>query len=130
MNGPVFSFGTEQFNRIFPYHILVDRDLKIQSSGSLLSGMLPLQNGQPFSNLFQLKFPRVMGLSFEHLKQITNQTAVLKFIDLDKNSYIFQGQFEYLEQPDLLLFIGIPALAGIDNDYIDEPEEEEVAPPE
>ena len=119
---PVFSFEAEQFNRIFPYYILVDNELKIVSSGSLLAGMLHLKKGQLFKESFQLKFPLSNNFTFYKLKELINQTIVLKFSDLDSNSYILQGQFEYLDQQNQLLFIGVPALSGIgtaDNEYMD-----------
>ncbi len=116
MGEPVFSFGTEQFNRIFPYYILVNSELEIVSAGSLLGRMIHLEKNKPFFDLFQLKFPKSGKSTFEALTALTNQTIVLRFADLDANVYILQGQIEYLDQQNELLFIGVPALSGVEDD--------------
>ena len=41
----------EQFNRLFPFYILIDDQLKIQGFGKSISKILPLSKGMFFSDL-------------------------------------------------------------------------------
>jgi PAS domain S-box-containing protein len=112
MVGSVFSFGTEQFNRIFPFYVQLDTELKITSLGASITKLLPSAGGQFFSKYFDLQFPHIENISFRSLKELTNQ-AVL--INLKGAKHLtLRGQFEYLEDQNQLLFVGRPGFRTLD----------------
>lgn len=103
----VFTFGTGQFNRIFPFHILFDRELNILSIGRSLSDMLHGRSSSLFTSLFQFDTPKINKLNFDTLKTLQDQPIQLKCKGLD--DLVLTGQLEYIEDQDQLLFIGTPS---------------------
>ena len=106
MSASVFSFGREQFNRIFPFYVLVNGGSQIASFGTSIAKMHAIKAGDKFSEVFQLKLPKSAHGDFESLKRLAGQVVVLDFIGADTSS--LRGQFEYLDGPGHLLFIGTP----------------------
>ena len=112
MSASVFSFGKEQFNRIFPFYVLVNGESQIASFGTSIAKMHPIKADEKFSEVFHLKLPKTNPGDFQSLKRLAGQVVVLDFIGSDTNS--LRGQFEYLEGPDYLLFIGTPNIRSIE----------------
>ena len=108
----LFSFGTEQFNRIFPFYILVDRELEVISFGKSLAKLYPIHEGSLFSDCFQLKLPQIEKISFNTLLELSNQVVLISLNGSNHN--ILRGQFEYIDATDQLLFIGTPCFTSID----------------
>jgi len=106
MVATVFTFGTDQFNRIFPFYILIDNDFKISSLGRSVAKLYPVKEGQLFTDSFQLKLPNISNATFDILKGLTNQVVLLDFKGSKNN--MLRGQFEFLDDRDQLLFIGTP----------------------
>ena len=52
-----FSFNTEQLNRLFPFYILINRDLKVIALGKSLSKICDLKNVQQFNHYFNIPKP-------------------------------------------------------------------------
>ena len=52
-----FSFNTEQLNRLFPFYILINRDLKVIALGKSLSKICDLKNVQQFNHYFNIPRP-------------------------------------------------------------------------
>jgi len=112
MVATVFSFGTDQFNRIFPFYILIDNDLKIISFGRSMAKLYPLKEGQLFTDCLDIKFPQVGDEGFNSLKGLVNQVILLNFKGADN---LMRGQFEYLEAQNQLLFIGTPRFNSMED---------------
>src|SRR5437016_5994779 len=105
MVATAFSFGTEQFNRIFPFYILVDSDMKIASTGRSLNKLYPIKFGQNFTDCFQVKLPNIGNPTFDALKKLNNQ-VLLTF--KGAGHHMLRGQFEYLDAQNQVIFIGTP----------------------
>ena len=73
MVATVFTFGTDQFNRIFPFYILIDSDFTIASLGRSVAKLYPVKEGQLFTDCFQLKLPNIHIVSFHTLKEFTTR---------------------------------------------------------
>src|ERR1043165_2504331 len=119
MTDTAFSFGTEQFNRIFPYYILVDSDLKIASAGRSLVKMYPVREGDDFTDRFQLFSPDVSVGDFNALKQISSQPIILRSRGMGQT--LLRGQFEFLDAQNQVIFIGGPHSGSADeinNDHV------------
>lgn len=107
----VFSFGKEQFNRIFPFYVLVNGNGHISSFGSSIARMHPVKENDHFSDVFRIKSPEVSLNGFDSLKRLAGQVVVLSFINGDSS---MRGQFEYIEPQGQLLFIGTPTVNSLD----------------
>lgn len=119
MSASVFSFGKEQFGRIFPFYILVNSELEIASFGASIAKMHPVKVNDKFFEVFHIKLPKLGPGSFDSLKRLSGQVVVLNFTGTEVNSLPngqagLRGQFEYLEGPDQLLFIGTPNIRSIE----------------
>lgn len=103
MHEPVFSFGTEQFNRIFPFYLLINCDSEIASCGKSIAKLQQIEYGTPFADNFSLKSPRIKNADFHSLKELAGQDVTLDFA---ANNNSLHGKFEFLDQQNQLLFIG------------------------
>jgi len=113
MTKPVFSFGDEQFNRIFPFYILIDNQLKITSFGRSAESLCALQKDQPLDHYFLIKLPDLDRISFDSLKTRTEEIVLLEY--KGAHHATLRGQFEYLKDNNKLLFIGAPRFNSIDD---------------
>lgn len=112
MAASLFSFGTEQFNRLFPFYILIDDACRITSLGKSVVKICPARVGQRFGDCFQLKYPNVPANDFSGLQTITNQLVLLSLPGDGTN--LLRGQFEYMEDKGQILFIGTPKLSSLE----------------
>jgi PAS domain S-box-containing protein len=113
MTKRLFSFGSEQFDRIFPYHVLIDSKLKIISFGKSIGSTCSLKNDQELEDSFSIKFPLLENITFDSLKKITSEAVLLHF--KGTSPAVFIGQFEFLEDKNQLLFIGAPRVNLVEN---------------
>lgn len=105
-----FNFDEDNFNKLFPFYILIDSDLKIKGFGKSLAKTLPfLKLKDDFASSFAVKRPHVEISTFENLVTIFNQLVVIsttsKTVDL-------RGQFQELN--DCILFVGSPFFVSMD----------------
>lgn len=108
----IASFGREQLNRIFPFYILINRHLLIESHGKTLGKIYPDLDFQNFKEKFEIQRPKLAHYSFDSLQQLTNQVIVLTAQIKDKIQ--LRGQMEWLEDSQQFLFIGSPWFASIE----------------
>jgi hypothetical protein len=101
-----FSFNELQFNRLFPFYILINRELKVTAMGKSISKLLGKENVNQFNHFFSIPRPFTPINSFEDLIALKNQMVVLEFASEQK--LLFRGQFEYLEESTEILFVGSP----------------------
>lgn len=111
-SGAVFSFGTEQFNRIFPFYLVINNECVISSFGSSIAKLHPIKQGHLFSEYFELKLPVIEQLSFDSLKGLEEQVVLINI--KSSATQTLRGQFEYLRDQDQLLFIGTPAFHSME----------------
>ena len=104
MDALEFKFDENNFNRLFPFYILIDKDLKIKSFGKSLAKICPeIQNAFSFVSCFEISRPHLESPTFNEIVSNSNQLSVIK----DKKSEIsLRGQFELVN--DSLLFVGSP----------------------
>ena len=108
----MLSFEKEQFNRIFPFHILINTKSEITSLGKSIAKLYPLKVGESFTECFTLKHPQIKTADFKSLKKLTNKGVLLTFNG--SNPTILRGQFEYFEAQNQLLFIGTPSFNSME----------------
>jgi PAS domain S-box-containing protein len=99
-----FNFDENSFNKLFPFYILIDSNLKIKGFGKSLSKTFPkIKLNDNFSSTFEVKRPFAENRTFQSFKAIFDQLVVLGTSD---NSIDLRGQFQQLN--DSILFIGSP----------------------
>lgn len=101
-----FSFNEAQFNRIFPFYILINKDLKVVTYGNAISKVCNIQKGKDFNQLFTIPRPLTLINSIENLIALENQLVLLE-LSSDKKLTL-RGQFEYIEEKEEILFLGSP----------------------
>jgi PAS domain S-box-containing protein len=105
-----FSFGPEQFNRLFPFFIRIDAEMRIVAVGSGIKKLYAVSEGQYFNEVFRIQRPS-LGLDND-LASLTNQLVVLS-LPTDE-PLVLRGQFEMLEADRNALFIGTPWFQSVE----------------
>lgn len=106
-------FTKEQFNKIFPFYIEINSDLKIVSIGPSLKKVISEQNiGNYFFDEFSIERPCLTENRWEDLINSHDSLIILKN---KKKEILLRGQFEYLLEKNTLLFIGSPWFQNIDD---------------
>lgn len=99
-----FNFDEDSFNKLFPFYILINSDLKIKGFGKSLAKTLPLiRLNDDFATSFRVKRPQIDTPTFENLVAIFNQLVV---IEATAESIDLRGQFQ--EHNGAILFVGSP----------------------
>jgi PAS domain S-box-containing protein len=110
--GDGFLFSNEQLNRLFPFYILINKDLKIDSCGRTLHKLLGEDHSFDFTEIFVVKRPALSHTNFANIKSIVDELIVIDSIILPQLT--LRGQFEYLSEFDQLLFVGSPWLGSME----------------
>jgi PAS domain S-box-containing protein len=106
-----FLFNEKQFNRLFPFYILINRDLKVIAMGKSISKLLEKENVHQFNRFFSISNPFTPIDTFDDLIVLESQFVILESATTKK--LLFRGQFEYLNETDDMLFVGSPLLASM-----------------
>lgn len=107
-----FLFEKQQFNRLFPFYILINQRLDIVDYGQTLQKVLPDRQNLPFINSCVIKRPADINISFEGLKKIAGQQVILEC--LNEKHIKLRGQIEHLQESNELLFLGSPWFGSIE----------------
>ena len=103
-NGIHFSF--EEFNRIFPFFILLDEKLNILSHGDSISKIIPDFSNQSFAKIFKAERPILKTIDFESLKTICGELLIMEA--LQPTPIKLRGQLEFISEKNQILFVGAP----------------------
>ncbi len=112
MNQSSKILSLEQFNKLFPFFILIDHQLKIQSFGKSIGKLCIIDDQALFTSIFRLKRPEFEAPDFEDLKALIGQMIILE--SKGKDPFILRGQLEYLKEHDQIYFVGSPWFDSID----------------
>ena len=107
-----FHFEKPQFNRLFPFYILINNNLTIVDYGHTLQKIFPNKINQLFQVNFTLKRPFEELATFDSLKKIAGQQVVLECNHINK--IILRGQIEYLSLKNEILFLVSPWFGSIE----------------
>lgn len=102
---PRFSLSHFHFSEVFPFHFVLDCDLKIVQTGKVLQRITNqvLLDGH-FEQYFELTRPTIKPV-FESLSRHCNSLFLLKFLP---NGMQLKGQLVCVEEEGLLFFLGSP----------------------
>ena len=105
------SFDERQFNRLFPFHLLIDSNLHMASIGRTMKKIFPAAVNDLFSAHFRIKAPGGAFSRFESLRGLVGQPVLME--QLTGGGVVVHGEFHYLPKEERLLFIGSPLFASM-----------------
>ncbi|GGB79326.1 hypothetical protein GCM10007424_19360 [Flavobacterium suaedae] len=119
MGAFVFSFDEGNFGKIFPFFILLDKELKIQSFGNSISKIYPVvTTGKLFTDYFNIKRPYIDEPTLTKLKNSANQLLIIECKSPECNctdsgcDVTLRGQFSVMN--DNIVFIGSPWFVSLE----------------
>lgn len=107
-----FSLDINQFNRLFPYYLLINENLVVDGSGKRMEELCGACSGKPLLECYSITGEENQPVDFQALKTIAGQNINLQFNN--SSGIIFNGTFEYLETTNQLLFTGTPKINAHD----------------
>ncbi|KAJ6640086.1 Guanylate cyclase soluble subunit beta-1 [Pseudolycoriella hygida] len=116
--GPLISTAT--FCRIFPFHIMFDRQMNIFQVGKSVSRVIPRvsEANCPLLEVLEAVRPHLQ-LSFENILAHINTIYVLKTkqgaMGLHERYLRLKGQMLYIAESDLMLFQCYPSVMNLDD---------------
>jgi PAS domain S-box-containing protein len=106
------KFSEEQINRLFPFHLIVDSDFLIISTGESLTKIQTDINTKNFFDIFSVERPYSLNkLSFKELSSDKEVFYILKMLNLE---LLFKAQFEFINN-NKGLFILTPWFTSIED---------------
>lgn len=106
-----FKFDVTSFNNIFPFYILIDKNLAIKSFGESLTKIIPeLREGTIFNNAFIFKSPFLENISPQNFDETLTQLIVLE--SKSNNTISLKGQI--IKHNEQYLFVGSPWFESIE----------------
>ncbi|MCZ4223436.1 PAS domain S-box protein [Pedobacter rhodius] len=105
MSIPLFSFSQNQLNRLFPFYIVINKDLIIESCGSNFEKLNLNLINKPFFECFIIDESNNNLTDFTSLKSYNGQLLDIKSID--NTNLLFDGDFEFLDSTSTFIFAGI-----------------------
>ena len=103
----------DQLHKLFPFHILIDKQLKVKSFGKSIPKLFPIETGLDFFTEFTIKRPEIQQPSFENILEHTDQLLIISH--KNKDDLFIRGQVELLEDINCLFFILTPWFSKVEN---------------
>jgi signal transduction histidine kinase len=106
-----FCPSPDLFATLFPFHLVLDRALRIIQVGPVLHRLYPfmLSEHQDLHEHFRIKTPQ-NAVDFDSMRSQPNTVFVMA---LRYNGLKLKGQIQYLTDDDVMLFMGAPELKNI-----------------
>jgi signal transduction histidine kinase len=102
---PDFSPLPDVFATIFPFYIVLNRDLEMVHVGPVLKRLYPdILTNKNFQSNFQIKRPNVVA-NFDAIRAQPRSLFLLESID---NGMQLKGQIIYIDYEEVILFLGSP----------------------
>jgi len=107
-----FSFEEAHFNRIFPFYILINRQMVVESTGTSLQKIFNATAGKNFLDHFKIKQPGLKRPDFKSLQSLTGQSVAIECFNEKQTN--LRGQIDFLPESGQLLFMGSPWFGSIE----------------
>lgn len=104
-------FDSNQFERLFPFHLIMNRDLQIVHAGKSLKKLIDLPEHASFSSCFMLQRPQIAEEKFDTLLSLQNELVIIQ--SRQSNPFVLRGQLEQLNN-EMLLYVGSPWFGSMD----------------
>ena len=112
MNNQRVIFDNGQFDRLFPFYVLINQNLTVDACGKSLSKITPGCEGRLFFECFFIKDIKNAVKKFDDLIPICNRSIAVEVMNQQKTT--LRGSFEYIENTSQILFIGAPWFSSIE----------------
>ena len=100
-----FEFNLVSFNKLFPFYLLIDKDLTIIRFGESLFKLIPdIKENSSFTEVFRIKRPNHNKIDKNTFFSLYSQLVIIESIE--KKPIILRGQFQ--DYKDFILFVGSP----------------------
>jgi signal transduction histidine kinase len=100
-----FSLLPDVFATIFPFYIVLNRDLEMVHVGPVLQRLYPdILENKDFQTSFQIKRPNVVA-NFDAIRAHPRSLFLLESLD---NGMQLKGQIIYVDYEEVILFLGSP----------------------
>jgi signal transduction histidine kinase len=100
-----FSLLPDVFATIFPFYIVLNRDLEMVHVGPVLQRLYPdILENKDFQTNFQIKRPNVVA-NFDAIRAHPRSLFLLESLD---NGMQLKGQIIYVDYEEVILFLGSP----------------------
>lgn len=99
------TFHIERFERLFPFHLLINKELRIIHAGKSLKKIIDLHGTPMFGDSFKMLRPQAEQQNFTAFCLLQNQLIIMESNQTDP--VMLRGQFEQIND-ELLLFVGSP----------------------
>lgn len=103
-----FLLTKEQLDRLFPFYINIDKDLKIKSFGEHLSKIMSFTTGTVITDIFEIKPDNLLSETNLEVLNGKNYQLVKQPDKAGQSPFILQGDILYLADKDELLFLSAP----------------------
>ena len=106
------NLSSKQFNKLFPFHILIDNELKIKGVGNSFLKICTLPIDSSFFSYLGFIRPQIIEQTFDEIKKLQDQLIIIS--PNEKTELQFRGQVEYLEDINSLLFVISPWFSSVE----------------
>jgi two-component system, sensor histidine kinase len=100
------NISTAEFEQLFPFYFIINRELEILATGKSLQKLIPGAEGSRFSEVFHIKRPHFIYSCYNDFDSLTNQVIILQHRSHSK--ILLRGQFIQFRESNQLLFAGAP----------------------
>jgi len=85
-----FNFKAEEFEELFPFYLLLDKNLKIEQKGKSMAKILKSFTNKPFIQHFEIERPKINLENFDSFLPYNNELIIINSIT--KKNLKFRGQ--------------------------------------
>ena len=107
------EFTEENFKKIFPFYVCIDKNLKIVSTGPSMEKILGKISERSFSDVFKFVRPSLsIDMSFDSILAHQDVVIILESLDFPLLTR-FRGQFIYQELEENILYLNSPWITDV-----------------
>ena len=106
------KFSVEQINRLFPFHLMIDKDFQILSTGISLNKIINRFNQLNFFDVFSIERP--FSLNKTEFYGLSSDKSIFYILKLKSKELLFKAQFEFIND-EKGLFILTPWFNSIED---------------
>ena len=106
------NFSEEQINRLFPFHLMIDKDFQILSTGISLFKIINHYNQKKFFDIFSIERP--FSLNPIDFFELSSDKSLFYILKLKSKELLFKAQFEFINK-EKGLFVLTPWFNSIED---------------
>jgi PAS domain-containing protein len=107
------EFSEENFRKIFPFFVCIDKNLKIVSAGPSMQKMIGSICNRSFEDVFKFVRPNLsIEMSFKSMIEHLDIVIILELLEFPLLTR-FRGQFIYQEKEETILYLNSPWITDV-----------------